>query len=151
LPVTGSERPFALPADGLSAFLEGAWCIKREIRDRRLGIDGSLSGSAVFLPIDGGLRYREEGTLTFGDYEGESSRELTFRTTVSPDRMAVFFPDNRHFYDLDMTCMAASAVHHCPPDIYEVETEIGDTSYWTQTWQIAGPRKNLVIRTEFSR
>ncbi|HVL20186.1 MAG TPA: DUF6314 family protein, partial [Amaricoccus sp.] len=46
---------------------EGEWAIDRTIEDVRAGRNGTFTGRATFSAAAGGLAYREEGRLAFGD------------------------------------------------------------------------------------
>ena len=63
----------------LEAF-EGEWAIERAIEDVRAGRRGRFAGRASFRPVvEGGLDYREEGTLAFERAGDAASRGYPWR------------------------------------------------------------------------
>ncbi len=132
------------------AFLAGTWRITRRIRDRRLGMHGSLTGLACFAPVADGLRYEERGVLRLGDWQGEVSRELRY-VMDGGGRLSVRFADGRPFHDLDLSAGEARVAHDCAPDRYRGGYRVFGPDAWSLAWCIQGPRKHVAIGTRYTR
>lgn len=142
------EKPFLV--NNLPAFLQGEWHLERRVWDRRVGQEGRLTGSARFLPEAGGLLYREEGRLTFGDHEGPALQSYRY-AFPAPGRAAVHFADGRFFHDLDLTAGRWTATHLCEPDRYDGAFAALGPDAWRAVWTVAGPRKDLVLDSTYRR
>jgi len=134
----------------LCAFLRGAWRLERELNDRRAATQGRLDGRAVFAPEGSGLRYREEGTLTYGTYRGAFFRTYLYRFP-GPTRAEVAFEDGRPFHDLDLSRGTWRASHRCGGDLYEGCFTLDGADSWRAIWRVTGPRKTLVLSSRFRR
>jgi hypothetical protein len=129
--------------------LTGAWRLVRRIRDARLGLTGRARGSATLTRHGGFLRYEEAARLTFGAFEGESSRVLRFLQEGA--RLRVQFEDGRPFFEADLSRARALLRHPCPPDEYCGRVRLLGPDRWAQVWKAEGPRKRLVIATLYRR
>lgn len=129
--------------------------MSRTINDLRQNMPGTMSGRVdLTQPFqDGtlpGLEYREEGTLTFGDY-----RETVFRhyrlSFPQIYRATVHFDDGRVFHELDLRTGYWQAEHLCDPDTYRGEFRVDSGDVWFSRWLINGPNKELVLENRFQR
>ena len=83
--------PDAGPDFDLRAYLLGSWSVERTLLDRAAGTRGSFTGVVQFTGNDdGGLRLREEGTVSWtphaaDPFTGPASREYLLRPGDSPD------------------------------------------------------------------
>lgn len=134
----------------LCAYLEGTWEIARSIDDRQNGSTGSFTGQAAFVPRPDGLDYREHGHLKTADFEDKVHQHYIYRF-AEPNLAAVSFSDDRAFHDLDLSAGLWRASYPCGPDVYDGEFEQADDDCWRSQWIIRGPRKNMTIRSTYTR
>jgi len=134
----------------LRPYLEGSWDITRSIDDRRNDAPGRLTGRAVFIPEDNGLHYQESGRLKMAAFDDNVHQRYLFRF---PEKhcATVSFTDGRSFHDLDLSTGTWQAHHVCGPDIYDGEFELDGENAWRSQWTIHGPRKDMTIRTCYTR
>jgi len=137
-------------ADDLRAYLEGLWSITRSIDDHRSGASGCFTGYAVFVPQGDGLEYRENGRLKTADFDDDVHQGYSYQFP-KPQCAAVSFTDGRTFHDLDLSAGLWRASHQCAPDTYDGEFELDDEDVWRSQWIIHGPRKDMTIRTAYTR
>lgn len=64
--------------------------------------------------------------------------------------MVVHFEDGRPFHDFDIATNAA-ATHLCGEDLYEVQYTFAQWPIWSSQWRVRGPRKDLILKTNFFR
>ena len=128
---------------------QGRWRIDRRIEDRRLGLSGRFEGEAVFAPEGCGLRQTETGILRFGEAAPMQASRV-YHWHSAGDRIVLTFEDGRDFHDFSPR-RGAEAVHLCGADTYRVRYGFGDWPVWTSVWIVTGPRKDLTLRTVFSR
>ena len=144
---TPETAPAALPVD-LSAFA-GRWDLRRTIRDRRAGRDGQGRGEAVLRPDAEGLVYEETLSLQFpGAPPMEARRRYLWR--AAPQGIAVSFEDGRPFHAIALGKAAPDAAHWCDPDSYAVRYDFAGWPRWRATWEVAGPRKDYSMITDYS-
>lgn len=125
----------------------GLWRLERQIEDRRAGAQGAFTGQAQFTPDGAGLRYTEEGTLSFpGMAPMQATRSYLWR--VQSDEIAVFFEDGRRFHVIGA---AGQDRHWCDPDTYRVRYGFADWPVWTARWQVSGPRKDYTMTSTYRR
>jgi Family of unknown function (DUF6314) len=134
----------------LPALFSGTWRLDRHIRDRRAGGFGTLRGVARFTPDDTMLRYEENGVLALGEFRSEARRDYRFRIE-GPAAFSVFFADGGFFHRADLEDGRAVVRHDCAPDDYRGRYRIFGPDSWLLTWQVRGPRKDMLISTRFSR
>lgn len=134
----------------LKAYLTGAWKVSRRIDDQRRGESGVFDGEAAFVAEKGGLRYRERGLLRLGDFESEGSRGYVY-AFPAPAVADIFFEDGRFFHTLDLSGGAWSANHPCGDDGYNGDFIVTSADRWRVVWRVTGPRKALVLDTEYRR
>jgi len=134
----------------LGAYLRGTWDLERKLEDRRTGTQGRLKGRAIIAPETSGLRYREEGALTFGDYRGTFFRIYLYHL-LCPARAEVAFADGRPFHDLDLSRGTWRASHCCGDDLYEGRFTALHPDVWQAVWRVTGPGKELVLSGRFRR
>ncbi len=138
------------PVSDLALFLAGSWRIARRIADQRSGTSGRLTGTAIFTPAPGGLRYNEWGLPTCGAFRGEASQIYWFAVN-GPRAAEVRFEDGRFFHCLDLSSGLADVVHECAPDRYRGRYRVSGRNGWTLAWQVQGPRKRMFIGTRYAR
>ncbi|MFJ5962600.1 DUF6314 family protein [Pseudarthrobacter oxydans] len=136
-------------ADAASA---GQWTVQRDLLDRADGTRGTFSGVVHFIPTDdGGLAFREEGTMRWPSFTGPASREYLLRPAGSPDALDVFFPDGRPFHRMSFTPESNLDRHWCDPDTYRVAYVYGGLDRFSYTWDVQGPRKDLLLTSHLVR
>lgn len=129
--------------------LLGVWHLRRQIADRRLDAVGSFLGTARFERDAKGALQRETGVLRFaGGPPMQADR--VYRWQEAQGRFLVFFEDGRPFHDF-APYADQRATHLCGADTYRVTYDFAGWPFWTSQWTVTGPRKDLVITTEFSR
>jgi hypothetical protein len=145
----------AVTADG--APKAGLWTVQRELLDRSAGTSGTFSGVVHFVPAhlepgdDGGLALREEGTMRWPAFTGPASREYLLTATERPDALHVFFPDGRPFHTMSFTPEANLDQHWCDPDTYRVAYNYLDADKFSYSWDVKGPRKDLLLTSTLVR
>jgi hypothetical protein len=137
------------------AFLAGPWRIERRITDHALGVSGSFTGLARWVPsaaelIYAELAYTEQGELSFNGHRGPASRSLIYRGR--PDGTAdVLFGDGRYFYHLDPRAGRWQARHDCGRDVYELSARRLGAASFEEHWRVRGPGKDYEIMTTLVR
>ena len=142
---------------------EGEWHLWRVIEDRAGGPAGASSGRftglftgvARFLPVAGGqpgplsgaLDYAEEGELRLGRAAFRATR--AYRWVLGPGGVEVFFADGRFFHGFAWE--AAVAEHPCGADLYRVRYDFARWPEWQAVWEVRGPRKDYVMRSQYRR
>lgn len=134
----------------LRAFLEGAWNLTRSIEDRYSNESGRLVGRANFSGGGEDIRYEETGRLTTASFDDEVRQEYIYLFPES-HRAAVKFRDGRDFHDLDLRTGIWEARHDCEPDVYDGAFSVKNSDLWQCQWTITGPRKDMTIRSIYSR
>ncbi|QRP48806.1 DUF6314 family protein [Amycolatopsis sp. FDAARGOS 1241] len=133
----------------LAAHFTGTWRFSRDIVATDGEPMGQVSGTVTFTPGDGALVYHETGELHLPGYTGPVTRTLLYH----PDgaRAAVHFDHGGFFHDVDLTTGRWSTDHPCRDDLYHGEYRLFDADHWLQKWAVAGPTKDHVITTRFTR
>lgn len=140
------------PVPDTDAGNTGRWTVQRELLDRAEGTRGTFSGVVHFVPMDdGGLALREQGTMRWPSFTGPASREYLLRTTGRPDALDVFFPDGRPFHRMSFTPESNLDRHWCAPDTYRVAYSFEDGDRFSYTWDVQGPRKDLLLTSRLTR
>jgi hypothetical protein len=130
----------------------GQWTIERDLLDRRDGTRGTFSGVVLFvLDDDGGLALREEGTMRWPTFTGPASREYLLRPAEQPDALDVYFPDGRPFHRMSFSPSANEDNHWCDPDTYRVAYTFEGPDRFSYTWDVTGPRKDLLLASRLAR
>ena len=127
----------------------GIWRLEREIDDLRLGLKGRLDGRCVFASDGAELVQTETGVLRFG-HAAPMQAQRVYRWRAEGARLVVRFDDGRAFHDFGPDC-EAGAEHLCGQDMYRVRYRFVEWPVWTSTWRVTGPRKDLILRSRFSR
>jgi len=156
------QSPDHAPDFDLRAYLLGDWTVARTLLDRSTGTRGSFAGVVRFTetPDDGGLRLREEGTVSWASvpggpagtpFTGPASREYLLRPAGAPDSMDMFFPDGRPFHRMGFGAQSSQDQHWCDPDTYRVQyTRIGPDEFHYQ-WDVTGPAKDQLLTSVLRR
>lgn len=133
-------------------YLRGDWTIERQLTDVRAGLVGDFVGRASLVPDGaGGLSWRETGELAWAGVRRPAGRELALAPTSRASTVEVKFSDGRHFHELDLSSGSTLVVHDCGEDRYEGRYVVLDPDTWTASWDVAGPRKTMRIRTRYQR
>ncbi len=128
------------------------WAVQRDLLDRANGTGGTFSGVVHFVPMDdGGLVFREEGTMRWPTFTGPASREYLLKGTDRPDALDVFFPDGRPFHSMSYTADANLDQHWCDPDTYRVAYTYEGPERFSYSWDVTGPRKDLLLTSRLLR
>lgn len=144
----------AVPPDASS---EGHWSVARTLFDRSAGTRGTFTGVVIFSGNDdGGLRFREEGTVRWPAENGETftgpaTREYLLVPTASPDALDMTFPDGRPFHRMSFTPDASQDRHWCDPDTYRVTYTLLGPDRFSYVWDVTGPRKDLLLESVLRR
>ena len=154
LPAAGEEEERRFD---LRAYLLGDWSVDRTLLDRATGSRGTFVGVVRFTETnDGGLRFREEGTVQWNPaggtpFAGPASREYLLRASATPDAMDMFFPDGRPFHRIGFGGQDHRDTHWCDPDTYRVEyTKLGPDEFHYR-WDVTGPAKDLLLESALHR
>lgn len=129
---------------------EGQWHLSRQIDDQTgLGV-GLMQGSAVFHRDPDGLRYEEDGQLSFAS-QPPMRAQRTYLWQPDGQGVRVLFADGRAFHHIDLSHLQPQAAHWCDPDQYDVSYDFSDWPDWTSEWSVKGPRKDYRMRTVYHR
>ena len=141
----------------LRAYLLGSWSVERTLRDRSSGTRGTFTGVARFSPADDdGLDFHEEGTVRWptpdgGAFTGPASRNYILQPADSPDAMDMTFPDGRPFHRMSFRETASQDNHWCDPDTYRVTYALRGPDEFSYSWDVQGPRKDLLLESVLRR
>ncbi len=142
----------SLPKSGLElSDFEGKWTLSRVISDLRAGVEGVLSGEAVFRRQDDEtLLYEETGTLSYASQPPvAATRRYVWRAVE--EGIAVMFEDGRPFHTIALDRSMPDANHHCDPDLYHVSYDFTRWPKWRSSWRVVGPRKDYRMVSDFVR
>lgn len=134
------------------AYLAGAWQVERTAQDVAGNAEGRFTGTTVFSwAADGGLLHHESGTFTWRGTPRPAERTLLFLPGKDPATAHVQFADGRPFHDLDLRTGHHFADHPCALDLYRGEFTVYDADRWRTRWRVAGPAKDLILTTSYTR
>ncbi|WJV51542.1 DUF6314 family protein [Streptomyces flavofungini] len=102
-------------------------------------------------PEPAGLLHHESGTFTWHGVARPAERTLRFLPGTPAGTAVVQFADGRPFHDLDLRSGRHTADHPCAADLYRGEFEVYDASRWRTRWRVAGPAKDLLLTTDYTR
>jgi hypothetical protein len=127
--------------------LVGCWSLQR-----RITLGARLQGVAVFAPPgpDGGLHYREEGSL-FVPQAGVMQAERDYYYVQAKDGFNVYFDVNqqRLFHSIRLEArgkqLAGSAVHYCGDDVYQSHYRFWLPHRFLIAHYVIGPRKDYCM------
>ena len=146
------------PLLDLRAYLLGSWSVERTLWDRSSGARGTFAGVVRFSPKhdDGGLDFHEEGTMRWpspagGTFTGPASRDYVLHPADSPDAIDMTFPDGRPFHRMSFREAASQDQHWCDPDTYRVTYTRRGPDEFSYSWDVQGPRKNLLLESVLRR
>jgi hypothetical protein len=148
-----SLRAYLLGPSQAGPAAAGTWSVERQLLDRAAGTRGTFSGVVHFLPTDddGGVAFREEGTMRWPTFTGPASREYLLRPVDRLDALDVFFDDGRPFHRMSFTPEANLDQHWCDPDTYRVTYSYEGPDAFGYTWDVSGPRKDLLLTSLLRR
>lgn len=142
------------PAVDLRAYLEGSWEVVRSIEDRHNDAPGNFTGQLIgradFIAEDDALNYQEHGRLKTAGFDDDVHQQYTFKFPEQHYAL-VSFRDGRAFHDLDLSAGSWRTRHNCDPDVYDGAFEMESDGIWHAQWIIHGPRKDMTIRTTYTR
>src|SRR5882757_8358002 len=140
------------PVGNVLAYLAGGWRVERAVRDLARDAEGHFTGTTVFGPReDAGLLHQESGTFIWQGTPRPAERKLWFLPGQRAGTADVRFSDGRPFHDLDLTSGRYVADHPCSADLYRGEFTVLDEHHWRTVWRVAGPAKDLVLTTDYTR
>jgi hypothetical protein len=140
------------PVADLLAYLAGGWQVERAVRDLATGAEGHFTGTTAFGPLENtGLLHHESGTFVWQGTPRPAERTLWFLPGERAGTADVRFSDGRPFHDLDLTSGRYVADHPCSEDLYRGEFTVLDAHHWRTVWRVAGPAKDLVLTTDYTR
>lgn len=160
-----SPAPDSGPDFDLRAYLLGSWSVDRALLDRATGTRGTFTGVVRFTAVngsadgpadDGGLRFHEEGTVSWTSFSGEpftgpASRDYLLRPTGALNTLDMFFPDGRPFHRMGFGDQNRRDEHWCDPDTYRVSyTMIGPDEFRFR-WDVTGPAKDQLLESVLRR
>ncbi|MBX7445819.1 MULTISPECIES: DUF6314 family protein [unclassified Arthrobacter] len=130
----------------------GRWQVERDLLDRSDGTRGTFSGVVLLTPTDdGGLVLSEEGTMRWPAFTGPASRRYVLKPSGQPEALDVFFPDGRPFHRMSFAPDANLDSHWCDPDTYRVLYTWEGPDAFSYSWDVAGPRKDLLLVSRLVR
>jgi hypothetical protein len=151
------ETPDSAPGFDLRAYLRGSWSVDRTLLDRKTGTRGTFTGVVRFTDDDdGGLHWREEGTVRWASFDGmpftaPASREYLLRPADTPAVLDVYFPDGRPFHRMGLAGQASRDVHWCDPDTYRVTYTVVGPDECGYRWDVTGPAKDQLLESVLRR
>lgn len=135
-------------------YLQGEWLL-----ERRTNGHGQMQGRASFSALDNAeqsLHYREQGQhVTAMGRACSFFKEYLY--TLDQGSIVVYFCASAIkgglFYPLCFAEDGSSATgkHLCAQDLYEASYQFVNANEFILHYQITGPRKNLLIQTQFQR
>lgn len=134
--------------------LEGKWQLTRSIMDRRNGMNGQLSGMAVFTntaPHE--LTYVEEGELHYGQQPAMTAkRQYIWRAVEAGgvQKIAVHFEDGSPFHSIALDRSMPDDDHLCDPDYYFVSYDFSHWPKWQAEWKVLGPSKDYRMISRYT-
>ncbi|MGX9354322.1 DUF6314 family protein [Roseobacteraceae bacterium S113] len=133
----------------LSDFV-GHWRIARDIDDAKAQMQARFEGTAVLSWQGDDLAYAETGALQMpGAITMQAQRRYLW--SQEGPRLCIFFDDGRPFHHIELGTLRPKAHHDCPPDVYDVTYDFSVWPHWCAQWRVQGPRKDYVMRSEYSR
>jgi hypothetical protein len=156
-PPAPDASPDSGPDFDLRAYLRGSWSVDRTLLDRRTGTRGTFTGVVRFTDADdGGLHWREEGTVRWTSFDGApftgpASREYLLRPADTAAVMDVAFPDGRPFHRMGFTGQSNQDVHWCDPDTYRVTYTVLGPDEVGYRWDVTGPAKDQLLESVLRR
>ena len=123
----------------------------RSIEDRLSGKKGQLTGTAVLTPSDAGLRYEENGALTYGDEPPLTASRVYLWSKGKAGSIDVAFGDGGEFHSFSLGRTMPEATHICDPDMYYVTYDFSSWPRWSNAWRVVGPRKNYRMQSTYVR
>jgi hypothetical protein len=135
--------------------LPGAWMVRREIDDARMG-PGSFAGTAAFaLHAKDALLYEERGELALGDWRGPASRRWIY--ALEADKLAVRYPSTLaelHLFRFVATPGGGASAQHthvCGADRYDARFEYRPDGAIALRYEVFGPAKSYRLSTFLQR
>lgn len=127
----------------------GTWTLIREIEDRRIGTDGTLSGQVTIRGTATDCTYDETGLLRLGSAQPLTATRRYIWVEPGPETIEVRFADGRFFHRIDLRHPAAQAAHACAPDRYAVRYDFTAWPLWRSEWHVRGPHKNYRMTSAY--
>jgi len=107
---------------------------------------------ARLIPSAHGFDYEEAGELQFGAHRGDTTARYRFVIDEGKaGAITVLFADGRLFHYLDLSSGRDDVLHDCAPDQYRGRYRALGPDGWASSWHIAGPRKHMLIATQYAR
>jgi hypothetical protein len=139
-------------------FLIGTWQVTRTIDDRRAGIAGSFSGTAVIAGAPGadllvpgaGARYAETGTLRYSTHTGPARRSLDV-TRCDSGAVLLSFTNGLPYIELDLSTGVCERRHPCAEDTYDSTIVVRSADVMEERWLVRGPAKDYSAITVLRR
>ena len=145
-------RAYLLGPSQAGPSVAGKWAVERQLLDRSAGTRGTFTGVVRFaVTDDDGLAFREEGTVRWPTFTGPAFREYLLRPADRIDALDVFFDDGRPFHRMSFTPEANLDRHWCDPDTYRVAYTYEGPDAFSYTWDVSGPRKDLLLTSMLRR
>lgn len=145
-------RAYLLGPSPAGTTAAGKWAVERHLLDRSAGTRGTFTGVVLFAQTDDdALILREEGTMRWPTFTGPASREYLLKPADRPDVLDVFFADGRPFHRMSFTPAANLDQHWCDPDTYRVAYTYESPDFFSYTWDVSGPRKDLLLSSVLKR
>ena len=135
--------------DVLTPF-EGRWRLYREIEDRMAQTELVFEGRAQLDRAGAGLTYVEDGQWTKSTW-GKTRASRCYLWRAEGDRICVDYEDGRAFHSFAPGLATCESGHDCAPDRYDVTYRFHLPELWKADWRVAGPRKNYISRTRYTR
>jgi hypothetical protein len=125
--------------------LVGRWVLVRRVADRLVGRQGIVRGELTIAPDGAGLRWSEQGTLTWGGADHPVSRAYLLRER--DDGWWVEFSDGRVFHPWRP---GAWVTHPCHADVYSGLIAVDGDRIRT-LWDVRGPATDQRLITRLRR
>lgn len=120
----------------------GTWELNREINQKGTP-PAKFIGQAEWSPDGDDLAYVERGTLTLHG-QPPMTAERRYRWDAE---LNIYFDDGRFFHQVPVE--GGDAAHWCDPDQYDVVYDFADWPVWSCKWQVKGPRKDYVLKSNY--
>lgn len=134
----------------LGEWLAGRWQMQRKTVDHVAGQTFHLDGICTFEPDGGAVLQRETGVLRLESGQTFSA-EQSYIWRFSVKQVELFFNDKRPFLTLKRPFSLCDSLHLCGEDTYVAQYDFRESSQWSSTWHVTGPRKNYVMSNDYIR
>ena len=127
----------------------GRWSIERIIQEARSVEPARFKGVATITETETFWEFSETGELSLPT-GAKMHAERKYLWKPNGSGFDVYFDDERFFHRFELG-VQAQASHWCDPDQYDVAYDFNAWPKWTSTWNVSGPRKDYVMKSDHQK